>query len=127
DNAGWLFEDKYDRLRKVSKINGGKITLYSRNGKIISHSYMEVAEALEGVKGDAVIDGELVALDDHGVSHFQLLQNALRHQAKLLYCVFDLMSRDEEDLRGLPLLERKKLLKEILPRHKLLAFSSHRQ
>ena len=41
----------------------GKVTLYSRNGKIISHSYVEVAQALEGVKGDAVIDGELVALD----------------------------------------------------------------
>ena len=51
----------------------------SRNGKIISHSYTEVAKALDGVKGDAVIDGELVALDENGVSHFQLLQSALRH------------------------------------------------
>ena len=127
DGAGWLFEDKYDGFRMVAKIDSGKVTLYSRNGKIISGSYVDVAKALEGVKGDAVIDGELVALDDDGVSHFQLLQNALRHQAKLVYCVFDLMSRDGEDLRGLPLLERKKRLKEILPRHKLLAFSSHRQ
>jgi bifunctional non-homologous end joining protein LigD len=55
--TGWIFEDKYDGFRMVAKLEGGKVTLYSRNGKIISHSYIEVAKALEGVKGDAVIDG----------------------------------------------------------------------
>jgi bifunctional non-homologous end joining protein LigD len=127
DDAGWVFEDKFDGFRMVAKIEGGKVTLYSRNGKIISHSYIEVAKALEGVKGDAVIDGELVALDSHGVSHFQLLQNALRNEAKLQYCAFDLMFHNGEDLRGLPLLERKKRLRAILPRGKLIAFSQHRK
>lgn len=127
DDAGWVFEDKYDGFRMVAKIEGGKVTLYSRNGKIISHSYIEVAKALEGVKGDAVIDGELVALDKNGVSRFQLLQNALRHEAKLLYCAFDLMFHDGEDLRGMTLLDRKKRLKAVLPRHRLIAFSSHRK
>jgi bifunctional non-homologous end joining protein LigD len=127
DDAGWVFEDKYDGFRMVAKIEGGTVTLYSRNGKIISHSYIEVAKALEGVKGDAVIDGELVALDKAGVSHFQLLQNALRHEAKLLYCAFDLTFCDGEDLRGLTLLERKKRLKNILPHHRLIAFSRHRK
>jgi bifunctional non-homologous end joining protein LigD len=127
DDAGWVFEDKYDGFRMVAEIEDGKVTLYSRNGKIISHSYIEVAKALEGVKGDAVIDGELVALDKDGVSHFQLMQNALRHEAKLLYCAFDLMFYDGEDLHGLTLLERKKRLKEILPGHKLIAFSRHRK
>ena len=101
DDKGWVFEDKYDGFRMVATTQGGKVTLYSRNGKIISHSYVEVAKALEGVKGDAVIDGELVALDKNGISHFQLLQNALRHEAKLLYCAFDLMFLNGEDLRGL--------------------------
>jgi len=127
DDAGWIFEDKYDGFRMVAKIKGGKVTLYSRNGKIISHSYIEVAKALEGVKGDAVIDGELVAIDKNGISHFQLLQNALRHKAKLLYCAFDLMFLNGEDLRDLTLLERKKRLNDILPRHKLIAFSRHRK
>ena len=61
DDKGWIFEDlrwlphgRPDRRRKV--------TLYSRNGKFISQSYIEVARALEGAKGDAVIDGELVAI-----------------------------------------------------------------
>src|ERR1700712_5281962 len=111
DDAGWVFEDKYDGVRVVAKIEGGKVVLYSRNGQTISHSYIEVARALEGVKGNAVIDGELVALDAHGVSHFQLLQNALRNAAKLRYCAFDLMFDNGVDLRDLPLLERKKRLR----------------
>lgn len=108
DDPGWVFEDKYDGFRMIAEIRRGKVALYSRNGKIISRSYIEVAKALEGVKGDAVIDGELVAIGKDGVSHFQLLQNALRHEAKLKYCAFDLMFENAVDLRKQPLLERKK-------------------
>jgi bifunctional non-homologous end joining protein LigD len=126
DDKHWIFEDKYDGLRMIATIEGGEVTLYSRNGKIISHNYIEVAKALEGIKHDAVLDGELVAIGSDGLSHFQLLQNARRHEAKLQYCVFDLMFQDGDDLRGLSLLERKKRLKAILPRHKLIAFSNHR-
>ena len=127
DDPGWVFEDKYDGFRMIAEIRRGKVALYSRNGKIISHSYIEVAKALEGVKGDAVIDGELVAIGKDGISHFQLLQNALRHEAKLLYCAFDLMFENAVDLRKQPLLERKKRLKAILPRDRLIAFSPHRK
>jgi bifunctional non-homologous end joining protein LigD len=126
DDKGWLFEDKYDGFRMVAERKNRRVTLYSRNGKIISHSYIEVAEALEDMKCDAVVDGELVALDKDRISRFQLLQNALRHQARLRYCVFDIMFEDGEDVRGLPLTERKQRLKSILPKHKLIAFSRHR-
>jgi bifunctional non-homologous end joining protein LigD len=126
DDKGWVFEDKYDGFRMVATIERGEVTLYSRNGKIVTHSYIEVAKALEGIKRDAVIDGELVAIGSDGLSHFQLLQNALRHQAKLRYCAFDLMFQEGDDLRGLSLIERKKRLKAILPKHKLIAFSEHR-
>jgi bifunctional non-homologous end joining protein LigD len=126
DDKGWVFEDKYDGFRMVATIERGEVTLYSRNGKIVTHSYIEVAKALEGIKRDAVIDGELVAIGSDGLSHFQLLQNALRYQAKLRYCAFDLMFQEGDDLRGLSLIERKKRLKAILPKHKLIAFSQHR-
>ena len=126
-DPNWVFEDKFDGFRMVAEIRRGQVALYSRNGKIISRSYVEVAKALEGVKGDAVIDGELVALGKDGVSHFQLLQNALRHEAKLLYCAFDLMFENGHDLREMPLLERKSRLQAILPRDKLVAFSRHRK
>src|SRR6201987_3539705 len=127
DDPDWVFEDKYDGFRMIAEIKNGRVALYSRNGKIISHSYIEVAKALEGVEADAVIDGELVAIGKDGVSHFQLLQNALRHEAKFLYCVFNLMFEDGADLRKRPLLERKKRLKAILPQDKLIAFSRHRK
>jgi bifunctional non-homologous end joining protein LigD len=81
DDKGWIFENKYDGFRMVAKVEGGKVTLYSRNGQIVSRNYIEVAQALEGVRGNAVIDGELVAIGKDGISHFQLLQNALRHEA----------------------------------------------
>lgn len=127
DDPAWVFEDKYDGFRMIAEVSHGKVALYSRNGKIISHSYIDVAKALEGVKADAVIDGDLVALGRDGVSYFQLLQNALRHQAKLLYCAFDLMFENGEDLRRLPLLERKNRLKAILPQHRFITFSRHRK
>jgi bifunctional non-homologous end joining protein LigD len=125
DDPDWVFETKWDGFRMVTCIEGGKVTLFSRNGKIISDSYRLVAKALERAKHDAVIDGELVALDAHGISRFQLLQNALRAEATLLYCVFDLMFLAREDLRGLPLIERKERLRRLLPKHPLLSFSEH--
>src|SRR5262245_56003237 len=100
DDKGWIFEDKYDGFRMIAKVEAGNVTLYSRNGLIVSRNYMEVARALEGVKGNVTIDGELVAIGKDGISHFQLLQNALRHEAKLQYCAFDLMFLNGEDLRG---------------------------
>ena len=127
DDKEWIFEDKYDGFRMVAKIEDGKVTLYSRNGTNVTQNYSDVAAALAQVKGDAVIDGELVALDENGVSHFQLLQNALRKRAKLQFCAFDLMFCNGEDLRGTPLLARKDILKSILPKHKLVAYSRHRK
>ena len=126
DDKGWIFEDKYDGFRMVAAVEDGRVTLYSRNGKIVSHNYIEVAKAFEGVK-DTVIDGELVAIGKDGVSHFQLLQNALRSEVKLQYVAFDIMFKNGEDLRALPLLERKEQLKSILPKHKVISFSRHRK
>jgi bifunctional non-homologous end joining protein LigD len=126
DDPDWVFETKWDGFRMVACLERGKVTLYSRNGKIISDSYLPVAKALERLAFDAVLDGELVALDRRGVSHFQLLQNALRAEAKLRYCIFDLMFLKGEDLRDLPLVERKEKLRHLVPKHPLLSFSAHR-
>jgi bifunctional non-homologous end joining protein LigD len=126
DDPDWVFETKWDGFRMIACIEGAKVTLYSRNGKIISDRYQAVATALEKARANVVLDGEIVALDDHGVSHFQLLQNALREEVPLRYCVFDIMFAGGEDLRGLPLIERKMRLKHLLPKHPLLAYSDHR-
>ena len=127
DNPDWVFESKWDGFRMVTSIEAGKVTLYSRNGQIISNSYAPIAKALEAIGEDAVIDGELVALDAQGRSRFQLLQNALRTSANLRYCMFDLMFLGDQDLRALPLIERKRRLGKIVPKHKLLCVSRHRR
>ena len=98
------------------RLRSGSVTLYSRNGLIVSDNYMPVAKALEKMKKDAVIDGELVAIDEHGISRFQLLQNALRTTANLRYCVFDIMFLDGKDLRGLPLSSAKSVCAPCCPR-----------
>ena len=126
DDADWVFESKWDGFRMVTSIEGGKVALFSRNGKIVSESYRVVARALEKIKHDAVLDGELVALDAHGRARFQLLQNALRSQANLRYYLFDLMFLDGADVRGLSLLERKERLRRLIPKHPLLALTAHR-
>jgi bifunctional non-homologous end joining protein LigD len=125
DNPDWVFESKWDGFRLVAKIEKHRVTLYSRSGLIVSDNYKPIAEALEKVKNAAVIDGELVALDEHGVSRFQLLQNALRSSANLHYCVFDIMFLAGKDLRGLPLVERKERLRALLPKDALLIYSEH--
>jgi bifunctional non-homologous end joining protein LigD len=125
DSKDWVFETKWDGFRLVAKIDTRRVTLYSRSGLIVSDNYKPITKALERTKKDAVIDGELVALDDRGVSRFQLLQNALNTSADLHYCVFDIMFLDGDDLRGLPLVERKKRLKAVLPKDPLLIYSEH--
>ena len=125
DDPAWVFETKWDGFRMIASIERGRVTLYSRNGLNVSDRYAPVAAALGKLKRDAVLDGELAALDRQGVSRFQLLQNALRSEARLLYCFFDLMFLDGEDLRRLPLVERKEQLRGLLPDDPLLAFSEH--
>jgi hypothetical protein len=96
------FRPIWDGFRLAAKIAGHSVTLYSRSGLIVSDNYKPIAKALEKTKKDAVIDGELVALDEHGISRLQLLQNALNTTAHLDYCVFDIMFEDGKDLRGSP-------------------------
>jgi bifunctional non-homologous end joining protein LigD len=125
DNPDWVFETKWDGFRAIAVATPGQATLYSRNLNDISRKYPSICAALAKIKHEAVLDGELVALDEHGRSRFQLLQNAEREPARLLYCVFDLIYLDDKDLRGKTLLERKGALEQILPKSPLLLYSAH--
>ena len=125
DDPDWVFETKWDGFRAMAKVAPGHASLYSRNLIDISRKYPAICQALAAIKHEAVLDGELVALDAHGRSRFQLLQNAEREPARLLYCVFDLLYLDGKDLRGRPLLERKATLERILPKSPLLHYSAH--
>ena len=125
DDPDWVFETKWDGFRAIAVARPGHASLYSRNLIDISGKYPTICEALSAIAQEAVLDGELVALDAHGRSRFQLLQNAERERVRLLYCVFDLLYLDGKDLRSLPLLERKQALEAVLPKSPLLLYSAH--
>jgi bifunctional non-homologous end joining protein LigD len=114
----WMYEVKFDGFRIEAIKNKGTICLVSRNGKDLTRRFNEVAEGLRKLPaGDAVLDGEVVAVDEKGVSSFQLLQTyqevGLGRQP-LLYYVFDLVQLEGRDLQGLPLSKRKELLGALL-------------
>lgn len=127
DSAEWLFEVKWDGFRALAFINQGKVHLKSRNGLSFNHKFPEIVEELNKTKGSVVLDGEIVALDSKGKSHFQLIQNYKQRGGTLCYYVFDLLYIDGKDLRDLPLIERKKLLKKFLNKYKFRAirYSDH--
>jgi bifunctional non-homologous end joining protein LigD len=102
-----LRDQEWDGFRLITEKRGGNVTFWSRNGIDVTATYAVLLPALQKIEGSCVIDGELCALDAHGLSRFQLLQNALNQKAKLLYVVFDALFVDGKDIREKPLLERK--------------------
>lgn len=115
----WVHEIKFDGYRIVARVAGGRAVLLSRRGNDWTGNFPAVAAALERLSPrEAVLDGEVVVLDDQGRSDFQALQNALsaRDEARLVYYAFDLLELDGRDLRGRPLRERKEELAALLAR-----------
>jgi len=125
DDKSWVFETKWDGFRLVTEKRGHAVTLWSRNGIDVTTRYSVLLPALEKIHGSCVIDGELCALDVHGRSRFQLLQNALNTKGRLLYVIFDVLFVGGKDIRETPLLKRKEILKGLVPRNPLLHYSEH--
>jgi bifunctional non-homologous end joining protein LigD len=125
DDKRWVFEVKWDGFRLVTEKGERAVRLWSRNGIDVTTRYAVLLPALQKIEGSCVLDGELCALDAHGRSRFQLLQNALRQKGRLLYVVFDALFVGGRDMRQKPLLERKEILKNLLPREPLLHYSEH--
>jgi len=125
DDKTWVFETKWDGFRLITEKRGATVRLWSRNGVDVTTRYAVLLPALQKMGGSSIIDGELCALDAHGRSRFQLLQNALNKKAKLLYVIFDALFVGGKDIREKSLLERKKILKALMPRDPLLRYSEH--
>jgi bifunctional non-homologous end joining protein LigD len=107
---GWVYELKYDGVRLLTRCDGADVRAISRNGIDWTHKIGPVAEALAKLELDGVwVDGELIVTDPNGRSDFSLLQHTLEQGRfeELQYCIFDLLYSRGEDLRGLPLSERK--------------------
>lgn len=116
DDANWLFEVKWDGYRSLGFVDKGKVVLLSRNNKSFNEKFYSIKNSLEKWDFDAVVDGEILVLNDKGVSNFGALQN-WRSEADgdLVYYIFDLLWYNGKNLMELPLLERKEILKETLP------------
>ena len=121
---GWLFEVKWDGYRAIGTKHKGDIELYSRNSINFAEKYPPVAEALRVFEHDIIVDGEIVVVDGDGASHFEWLQHwGQDPHGTLHYYLFDILWCDGQDLRGLPLHERRTVLKSILPENDVLRFS----
>jgi bifunctional non-homologous end joining protein LigD len=126
DDPDWIFEVKWDGYRAIAECREGKVSLYSRNLISFNRKFSPVAESLKALRFEAVLDGEIVVVDDQGQPDFQMLQDYQKSgRGHLVYYVFDLLYFHGHDLTGLPLIRRKELLKRILPNLPKIRFSDH--
>jgi bifunctional non-homologous end joining protein LigD len=113
--SNWLFEVKWDGYRAVAEVAGGEATLTSRRGNDLTTRFRNVArEVAKAVKTpDAVLDGEVSALDESGRSSFSAMQQG-KAGTPLVYYVFDVLEVEGEPLVDRPLVERRKRLEQLL-------------
>lgn len=134
-NSEWVFETKWDGFRSLCFIKNGKARFVSRNQIEMTPNYPELRNVPKQMAGrELILDGEVVALDEHGMPRFQLLQprvgrkggvEALRGKGQIVYFVFDLLYRDGYDLMACPLIERKAALARILKPSPFVKLSEH--
>ena len=134
DNA-WLFEIKWDGERAVIWTKDNGVTIRSRSHRDITSECPELRDFARKLSArEAIVDGEIVALDDAGRSDFKKLQprfgvenpsSSLMAEAPIVYYAFDILYCDGYDLRGAPLIERKELLQKLLQTSPAIRYSDH--
>ena len=112
---GWIFEPKMDGFRAVAYVEGGTCRLLSRNRNALK-TFEPLAQAIaQDLAGrSAILDGEIVRPGPDGRPMFYEL---MRRRGPFCFYAFDLLWLGGSDLRDRPLLERKSLLRKLLPRH----------
>jgi bifunctional non-homologous end joining protein LigD len=124
DDPGWIYEVKWDGYRALAFANKEKVNLRSRNDKSFNEKFYPVHDALQGLKLNAILDGEIIVAGKQGISNFGDLQN-WRSEADgdLRFYVFDVLWLNGYSVMHLPLTERKELLVDLLPAHPLIHIS----
>ncbi|MCD0489276.1 DNA ligase D [Pedobacter sp. MC2016-14] len=116
DDPDWIYEVKWDGYRALGFINEGNVELLSRNYKSFNDKFYPIYKALQQWKINAVVDGEIVVINDKGISNFAKLQNwRSEDDGDLVYYIFDLLWYNGMDLTELPLAQRQAILKDVLP------------
>jgi bifunctional non-homologous end joining protein LigD len=114
EGGDWLYEIKQDGYRVIGLVDGSTALLYSISGTDYTRDFAHIAFALKNLKsGNLVVDGEIVALDEHGRASFQELQNRKSTDRPIIYYIFDVLHFSGTDTLDLPLKERKRILDEI--------------
>lgn len=123
---GWLHEIKFDGYRLHARVSAGKVNLLTRRGQDWTDKFEPLLADLQKLDVDnAYLDGEAVVLGAKGLSDFSGLQNFFTTgKGRLVYYAFDLLFLNGEDLRRLPLLERKKRLHDLLGKNRVI-YSDH--
>src|SRR6185295_10779545 len=114
----WIHEIKFDGYRMLCQLKAQKATFVSRNGKDWTAKFPNLKRESQALSvQNAIIDGEVVILDDGGRSSFQAMQNAFQagSDAPFIFYVFDLLYLNGLDLRPVPIEERKAILRRIVP------------
>jgi len=127
DDAGWLFELKWDGYRAIATVDvGGTVTLASRTGKDLLRQFSELDELAHAFRSlPVVVDGEICVLDAEGRSSFQALQMHEETNAPVTFVAFDCLYADGRDLRDEPIETRKERLEAlIVPGHRVM-YSKH--
>jgi len=116
EESGWIYEIKWDGYRAIAFINADAVEIRSRNNKSFNEKFYPVHHALTQWKIKAVVDGEIVVLNDQGVPDFGDLQ-LWRSEAdgQLAYYVFDILWLEGYDVMDLPLTTRHELLQAVIP------------
>jgi bifunctional non-homologous end joining protein LigD len=126
-DPAWIFERKLDGIRCIAIKDGSGVSLMSRTAHRLNDQFPEIAEALEREPAeDFILDGEVVAFRD-GVTSFERLQQRHRKRVPVHYYVFDIPRLNGEDLRPLPLRERKARLRRALEFDGPIHFNPHRK
>jgi bifunctional non-homologous end joining protein LigD len=112
----WIHEIKFDGYRLEARLDHGKVRLLTRKQQDWTHRFPSVAAAVAALPAQtALLDGEVVVEDEHGISNFSLLQTDLKEgRDRFVYYVFDLLHLDGRDLALAPLSERKAALAQVL-------------
>lgn len=125
NDVKWIFEIKWDGYRAIAELAGKETRLYSRNGLSFNKAYPKVYNELIKIKHKAIIDGEIVVFKE-GMPSFQAIQNYKSTQnLPIQYLVFDCLELKGKDLSKLPLIERKEILKTILPENDIIRYCDH--
>jgi bifunctional non-homologous end joining protein LigD len=126
DKEGWQFEIKWDGYRTIALCNKSEVELKSRNDKSFNEKFYPVRKALQEWNINAVVDGEIVVLDENGKPNFGALQNwRAEADGEIYFYVFDILWMDGKDLMQIPLSERRILLKQIIPDNSIVRFSEN--